>query len=94
MRRKAALSRAHQLEPGRSRRSPAGRRRKTASNLLSILALMLLIALFLAHRLVPRQPAVSTSGSLETSPGVSSGEQLTPADRQSLDHIIRDKSRH
>jgi len=55
---------------------------------------MLLIALFLAHRLVPRQPAVSTSGSLETSPGVSSGEQLTPADRQSLDHIIRDKSRH
>jgi hypothetical protein len=59
---------------------------------LSILALILLIALFLARRITMHAPPTKVGGSSNVAPVNHSGEQLSPADRQSLDQVIRDRT--
>ena len=75
-------------------RRRAGRGRARKLNPLSILALVLLIALFLARRLTSHAPQLGAGAGAPAHmiPG-KSGEKLTPADRQSLDQVIRDKAR-
>ena len=75
-------------------RGRAGRTRGRRLNPLSILALVLLIALFLARRLTSHAPQLGAWAGAPSHmiPG-NSGEKLTPADRQSLDQVIRDKAR-
>jgi len=75
-------------------RRRAGRARGRKLNPLSILALVLLIALFLARRLTSHAPHMNVGAGAPSQaiPGNGSGEKLTPADRQSLDQVIHDKA--
>ena len=68
------------------------RRPQSRINPLSILALILLIALFLARRMTMHMPPATFGGSSNAAPVKNSGEQLSPADRQSLDQVIRDRT--
>jgi hypothetical protein len=58
-----------------------------------VLALILLIALFLARRfgMTPKAHQISV-GVGQSASAQGSNENLTPADRQSLDQTIRDKA--
>ncbi len=76
-------------------RRRAGRGRGRKLNPLSILALVLLIALFLARRLTSNAPHnmnVGAGAPSQAIPVNGSGEKLTPADRRSLDQVIHDKA--
>jgi hypothetical protein len=75
-------------------RRRAGRGRGRKLNPLSILALVLLIALFLARRLTSNAPHMTAGAGAPSQaiPVNGSGEKLTPADRRSLDQVIHDKA--
>ena len=101
---KPPKKRVRKMEPGGGHRTAgaafarrrAGRRRDSGRNLLGLLALVLLIALFLARRLAmtpgARQMSAGAGVPSASASGDGSGERLTPADRQSLDQVIRDKT--